>query len=54
MNSYGYYSKASGTHVKLAEISEDAKEYLDEYRILQYYNLFDKNSRKESTLYETK
>ena len=54
MNSYGYYSEDKGDYVKLAEAEKEAEKFLKEYRIVEYYNLFDKKSRKENLLYEVK
>lgn len=40
INFYGYYSNEKGTLVRKSEASGDEKAVMEEYRFLQYYNVF--------------
>ena len=42
INFYGFYSKEKGTLVRKSEAAGKEKETMEEYRFLQYYNVFEK------------
>ena len=52
LNAYGYLS-SNGLHTRTRDAESSEKTWLEEYRIVQYYNLFDNKNRKEALLYET-
>lgn len=52
LTSLGYYSESSGGFLPVSEASEEEKEMLERYRVLQYNNLFDKE--QESLIFQTR
>ncbi len=44
INANGFYSAKSGTHLPLNQASNEELQWIEDYKKLQYNNLFDKNS----------
>lgn len=47
INSRGYYSKSEGRFLHIEEAVEEEAEWISDYRILQYNNMFDEKGRSE-------
>lgn len=47
MNSRGYYSKEQGGFIHYSQATGDEKEFLDNYEVLQYNDMFDKNNKSK-------
>ncbi len=45
MNAYGYYSPSLSRNARTSEATGEEARFLEEYRILQYNNLFDRKNR---------
>ena len=45
MNNLGYYSRSRGMLIPYAEATGEEKEWLDQYTMVQYNNLFDEEGR---------
>ena len=48
MNAYGYYSPTLNRQARTSEATGKEAEFLEEYRILQYNNLFDARHRSQA------
>lgn len=47
INSRGYYSKSEGRFLHLDEATEEEAEWISDYKILQYNNMFDEKGKSE-------
>lgn len=47
INSRGYYSKSAGAFLHIEEATEEEAEWIRDYKILQYNNMFDKKGKSE-------
>lgn len=47
INSRGYYSKSAGEYLHLEDAAEEEAEWIRDYEILQYNNMFDKKGKSE-------